>query len=544
MGVSERFCLSVVVLLSAIVISAAVWADVPPPPANQILGINDGVLNNLMEADCRFCHEGSAGVPVEGRCSISGTVCFEDADCPAGEICEITGIQDRHHILTQPPESIPGGSLIFTNPDSPTDPDTNNDGVNDSFYSCESCHPDDPGTPGVEFPVTRDCLRCHIQINGAASVHHLTPTAQGTDSPLGDPNVGDCTPCHGTLVDDAGDGHLIPDYDPTPRTPTPSGGIAFPFNTRGNGAGACDYCHDQDAVPPADPIEIFTNEETHHGTGLGPPVEDPLTSDKCAWCHDFSLPFEAQIRVCENCHGPDANHGIQADSDGDGVITPGIELPWFGHIGDPDDCWGCHGFTLSASPGTGPVVPHIEGISVSVLTAGSDTSVVISGSAFTNMSEGIELTSNVVLSALDGSVIELTPDSISENSLTVTIPGTTTTGNYDMRVVKDVQESNPVVVTIVPDVEITDVRCRGNKKRGYTLTVTGSGFGDAPPPGSGDYLNVVLNGIVLDSTITWEDTEITAGVSRCPSTSLVNVNALFGSDTAQARTGKVKKPKK
>ena len=33
---------------------------------------------------------------------------------------------------------------------------------------------------------------------------HLTDVGQGRDSPLGDDDVGDCTPCHGTIVDDIG----------------------------------------------------------------------------------------------------------------------------------------------------------------------------------------------------------------------------------------------------------------------------------------------------------------------------------------------------
>lgn len=508
----KRFFLSVVVALSfSLMIAVPLRADVPPPPANQIIGINDGVLNNLVEADCRFCHENPEQFPVDD-----------------------VSIPDRHHILTQPPQFIPSGSLIFTNPDSPTDPDINNDGVNDSFYGCQNCHPDDPATPVIDFIVTRDCLLCHVQIDGAGSVHHLTPTAQGTDSPLGDPNVGDCTPCHGTLVDDTGDGHFIPDYDPTPRTPTRSGGLAFPFNSRGNGAGACDYCHDQDTdptIPPGDPVAIYSNQETHHNTGLGPPVEDPVTSEKCAWCHDFNLPFEAQIRVCENCHGPDANHSIQADSDGDGVITPGIELPWYGHIGDPDDCWGCHGFTLQAlsSPGTGPVVPHVTGISAPVLKAGSDTAVTLTGAAFTNMSEGIELTSNVVLTAVDGSLITLIPDTISENALTVTISGTTPVGNYHVRAVKGTEESNPVAITVVPAVAITDDSCQKKKR---VLTIHGSGFGDKPA-GTNDYINVAINGNTVDEAdvMSWSDVQIKVSVNSCPKNALIQVNALFGSAT-------------
>jgi len=44
-------------VLSLLIIIPDLWAAVPPPPANQIIGINDGVFNDLTEADCRACHD-------------------------------------------------------------------------------------------------------------------------------------------------------------------------------------------------------------------------------------------------------------------------------------------------------------------------------------------------------------------------------------------------------------------------------------------------------------------------------------------------------
>jgi hypothetical protein len=197
---------------------------------------------------------------------------------------------------------------------------------------------------------------------------------------------------------------------------------------------------------------------THHNTGFG------SDSTKCDWCHDFTMPFEEQFRICENCHGRDSLHNIQTDSDGDNVINPGIELPFYGHIGNPDDCWGCHGYGPSSSaPETGPVVPSISSISDSVLAEGTDTTVTLSGSAFTNMDEGIELTSEVVLTASDGSSIILIPDSISQDSLTVTIPGTIGKGNYKIKTAKLTKHSNPMVISVIPNVIITNVDC--NRKR-------------------------------------------------------------------------------
>ena len=35
-------------------------ANVPAPPVNQILGVDDTIFNTLEEADCRVCHDDPA----------------------------------------------------------------------------------------------------------------------------------------------------------------------------------------------------------------------------------------------------------------------------------------------------------------------------------------------------------------------------------------------------------------------------------------------------------------------------------------------------
>jgi hypothetical protein len=130
-------------------------------------------------------------------------------------------------------------------------------------------------------------------------------------------------------------------------------GNGLPLNSRGNGAGGCNYCHDQDAL---DPPTIRTNSDLHHGTGLG------ADSTKCEWCHDFGMPLDMQIRECQDCHGPDSLHNIQADSTNAGnigTIVIGGEDAGYGHVGrdagiGDSDCWGCHGFSPSPSPDPGP----------------------------------------------------------------------------------------------------------------------------------------------------------------------------------------------
>jgi hypothetical protein len=169
------------------------------------------------------------------------------------------------------------------------------------------------------------------------------------------------------------------------------------------------------------------------------------------------------------------------------------------------------------------------------MTAGTDTLVTLTGAAFTNTYLGMfNWTSNVSLTAADGSTTVLTPDSISEYSLTVTIPGTTAAGNYDIRAVKESTESNPVVISIKPAVTITDVKCR--KRRGR-LIIRGSGFSEKVE-GTDSYINVEVNGEMAD-IISWRDNMIKASVSRCSTDANVTVNALFGSAT----TGNDKPPK-
>jgi hypothetical protein len=478
-----------------------------PPPVRQEIGIPDNAYNNFVEADCRFCHENPDQFPVDdqtipnrhhllvdmqvlsGTCSQTATTqCQHDAECPVGEFC-ING--------TDAPFPPPPGGI----------------------YECLTCH---EAICGAEctFIVERDCMVCHIQNPlSEYTVHHRTDLAQGVL--LQGP---DCQFCHGSIVDNRDDGHFIPSFDPTPETPARSGGTGLPLNSRGKGAGACDYCHDDGTSPEA--ILVETNEITHHNRGFG------FDDTKCDWCHRVVPPSNIvdpyDIRTCENCHGPDSLHNIQADSDGDDVIKPGIELPWFGHIGNPDDCWGCHGYGTATAPETGPIVPTISSMSTSVLTEGTDTTVDIIGTAFTNMDQGTELLSDVELTAEDGTSTSLIPDAISEGSITVTIPGILSAGNYRVKAVKQGKFSNPKVITIEPAVTISDVSCR--KKQGI-ITITGSGFGQKPV-GSDAHINVKVNGQISDP-LSWSNAEIRVSVPDCNGQQTVTVNALFGSATWQ-----------
>ena len=184
------------------------------------------------------------------------------------------------------------------------------------------------------------------------------------------------------------------------------------------------------------------------------------------------------IRDCEGCHGPDSLHNIQADSPRvpTGTTVVGGEDAGYGHVGrdagpGDSDCWGCHGFAMSLAPGSGPLIPTIYSADLSTATAGTDTTVVVTGSAFTNMAGGVLFESQVSMTAADGSSVTLPPSFIDRSLMAVTIPADTAPGNYDLRAVKAEFSSNPVPISIVPEVVITEAVSDG------VVTIAGSGFG-------------------------------------------------------------------
>jgi hypothetical protein len=541
--------LTFIIAICTLFYVTTVRSDIPAPPVNQQLGVNDGVFNNIDETDCRVCHEdpdivsGGSNIPDRhhllvnsaiqtGECSATSNTCLADNDCNSG-ICS------NNNVPCSEDSDCPDFSLgetcgeICIGETVVPYIDSNNDGINDTLYDCLNCHALvwDPVSMSFVLEAFRDCTLCHIQIPGEGSVHHLLPVAQGGDSPLGDPDVGDCTPCHGTLVDDIGDGHQIPTYQPSLVTPSPSGGDGEPLNSRSNGAGACNYCHDS-GTDTITGIEVFTNAETHHNTGVFQSETGVIDDTVCQWCHNMSLPEEYVIRPCEGCHGFEALHNIQLDSNSDDVIDPGSEMVGYGHIGNNDDCWGCHGFLQAIAPGTGPVVPFIGSSDVMSMATGTDTAVTLTGAALTNVIGGFQLKSDVTMTAADGSSVTLTPDSISQGLLTVTVPGMTAPGNYAIRAVKGPAESNPVVISVTPAVVITDSSC--NRKKGV-LTINGSGFSEKPE-GTDDYINVEVDGQTVD-IVSWSDTQIKASVSSCTKRAIITVNALFGSATNDSGGG-------
>jgi len=531
--------LIIAALFALCCVIAPAGATVPSPPVNQGLGFYDTIFNDLTAADCRVCHDDpnitgpNANVDRHhilygtllplGECSVNRNACLSDSNCNAG-ICSSTGAP-----CTADPECPDAGlgetcGEVCIGETVVPILDANNDGTDDTVYGCLNCHRQTTVGGIITFRVDRDCLACHIQIPGEASVHHLTDVAQGRDSGLGNPSIGDCTPCHGTLVDDIGDTHEIPTYTPSLVTPRPSGGEALPLNSRGKGAGACNYCHDSGT----DTVPVYTNFETHHNTGLFQSETGVINEAVCSWCHNMSVPDRYVIRTCEGCHGFESLHNIQDDSDGDCCVVVGGELAGYGHIGrdtgvpGDSDCWGCHGFATANAPGSGPLVPSISNADPRVIVAGTDRALTLTGSSFTNSLGAFEWSSTVSLTAANGASIVRQPSAITSCSLTVTIPGTTPPGNYEVRAIKNSEASNPVVITIKPPVVINSMDC--NKATGL-VTISGSGYSERPA-GTENSINVKEHGTAL-TIISWTENFIQASGAAC--NGMITVNTLYSS---------------
>jgi len=275
------------------------WAEVPAPPVNDYIGINDTSYSDFTEAGCRVCH-----------------------DYPDGTVT-------RHHLLYGQPISEDSDIL---------NSDADEDGNPDTTYFCLSCHNSDPSAD-PPFVVERDCKTCHTE-----SSHH---DKISVDFP-------NCTICHGDLVDDKDDGHYIPVFQPSLVTPSEYSGDGLPLNSLGNGAGSCNYCHDIDLDLSYRFGTILTNAKLHHQEGYNQDGDDT----SCLWCHS---PHYLKVRRCEGCHGPDSLHNIQADSPNSssiGTIVIGGEDAGYGHVGrdagpGDSDCWGCHGFSSAPLPDPG-----------------------------------------------------------------------------------------------------------------------------------------------------------------------------------------------
>lgn len=454
-------------------VTAVNWANVPPPPVNQTLGIADTKFGNLTMTECKQCHTGTD-----------------------------TQLAEMHHALIN--TVTPAASCIRN----ASDPATLTTG-------CHVLVSD--GSGGFVFDDFRDCLKCHT-----SSPHHVTTAALQRD----------CQKCHGSLIDNPLDGHYIPTYGISSVTPLPDGRtVAVPGTNETAVVQGCEACHQADAA--ATPKPIFSNADTHHGTGIGQPGQGD-----CTWCH--SVTSSITIRQCEACHGVKSLHNIQADTPAAanlGTIVPGSEDLGYGHIGNNWDCNGCHwSWYGNSAPFTAATVPFISGQSTLSAHVGQETTLTLNGNAFTNVGGDGSTVYNPTVTISNGSnTITLQPFSVTESEIKVLVPALLE-GVYDVKVTKEGVQSNLAKLTVVPDVV-----CKSAVLSKTTLTITGQNFGAVPPADYNSGLGVFV-GDEAAKILSWSNTKIVASSKSFKTGTQVVVKTLYGpvSGTIAAVTKKTR----
>jgi hypothetical protein len=320
-------------------------ADVPAPPVNQFIGMEDIPFSALTEADCLVCH--STGIPTEGTHHIpiefSGleikctpchatlvNVVVSPYDTPTYQPSLVT---PRRSMGTAEPSNsrgtLAGGCdycheedgllppTILSNADLHHDPDFGSD---DEL--CELCH-------DFSVPFTwqiRECENCH----GPESLHNIQ-----VDSPNPD-NIG-------TIIvggEDAGYGHAGRDAGPgdsdcwgchgfeLPSAPEPGGPEPYHLTYGDQTEADCRFCHNQNP-PEGIPVDSTYLPDRHHllydqsiPPGSVIPYPDANgdnnadTNYRCMSCHgEYPISFRRfqAVRDCRVCHQADV------DSDGDGL---------------------------------------------------------------------------------------------------------------------------------------------------------------------------------------------------------------------------------
>ncbi|HEC15298.1 MAG TPA: hypothetical protein ENI99_01790 [Sedimenticola sp.] len=523
--------------------ATAAWGAYPPPPVNQNLGIPDSQFNLFAKEICWRCHKPQ-------------NLGFSEP--PAGVPVKTTYLPDRHHQHVN--------TEIWGGPETPPFPDANGDGIEDTHYTCLNCHElaQNPDTGYLELVQSfRDCLFCHQVEGDERTVHHDTPWAKKAQ----------CAHCHGSLIRSYGlkpgepdifdvfpDSDTIPanyrdlppEYPPSIITPWRSGKVNADdsiTSSAGTHPGNCNFCHNtadgqldgtQNVESGFGPITVFTNQQNHHGTGVPTLTSDHLAEvdprlpdmlgQVCTWCHNITSPSEDQIRGCQNCHDRTSLHNIEADVAGDGII-PGAEQAYNGHIGNTDNCWGCHGnngeVPQAQSLGismTTETVPQLNGANALNWEQGTEVPVTLSGSGFSSLNEA----NRAIVRVTDdnGNTMELVPTTVAPDYIDVTFPSTMAAGNHSVVVWKGNEHSAPLVVSISQPLEIKRAMCYSR----YGLVILGGTGLSQYIDAAGSGTSITGDGVGARKVYRWGGGMIAAQFPRgCPST--VEVTNIFDSVT-------------
>lgn len=534
----------VLAVIAGLALAAIAAAIVPPPPANQNIGMNDSRFDKLgtsvqmpNQSGCRTCHGGTG--------TIYGGTQYSN-----------TGVPDRHHNLLSTGEINP---------------------VTGQVYGCNNCHPIITGPNGQSAYLERECLDCHSGLNwsrldaNAATAkvnvsrpHHIN-TAQAV--------ARDCKYCHGSYVANTLDGHYVPTYAPSLVTPEPHYKV---FNaTSGRYWGGCWACHQNTT---ANVPELLNQYQTHHGAINGNRTTNQTTDPRydyqtagtpgraCNWCHtvnvstgrpvgypdELNMEFRNALSAtdpvngtgCENCHDVGTLHNIQV-----GYVSGGNGPAGRGHINNNWDCNGCHAFwdAGDVSGFEGAMIPNVESTSpAKISTADTATTMTITGTDFLS---GASAGTYTAVVSIDGTTT-LTPTSVSDTEIVVTVPQLAE-GVHTVKVVKQGDPagdkisrlSSLVVAEPLDAVSATKVKVGTGKNAQTQITITGTGFGPQPddafpelgasvttttydkrgrPTGTVTYKLAITN---------WSDTQIVGTVKTAAIGDPVTVTALGGTDT-------------
>jgi len=251
--VERRRLLSILTMaVAGLAIVGIAIAAIPPPPANQDLGIYDTVCGEFAEEDCRACH--SSGVPDAHHLLVQNES-YECTDCHPVQTDSDggTGVEvirncvvchdssphhgapeavDRHcsHCHGSFVDDYDDGHLIPAYTPSLITPDTSfralNNETGKKWGGCEACHePDNTATPAIySNPDTHhnlgnlslECDMCHgnsdedllnirkcEECHGVKSLHNIQYDYTSTKGEFGYGHVGDnwdCTGCHAWYV--------------------------------------------------------------------------------------------------------------------------------------------------------------------------------------------------------------------------------------------------------------------------------------------------------------------------------------------------------
>jgi len=247
----RRILYGLTMLIAVLSISVAL-AIVPPPPANQDLGIYDTLCKEFAEDDCRACH--SSGVPNTHHLLVQAGGGYGCMDCHKVQIdpegatgvgvirdCVACHVTSPHH-ETQAAvdrqcsychgsvvDDYDDGHSIPTYTPSLVTPDTSYTGKDNltgqKSGGCEACHePDSTAVPPIYSnrdthhnlgSLSLNCNMCHEKVagdenllnirkcqecHGTKSLHNIQYNYTGTEGQLGFGHVGagwDCVGCHG-----------------------------------------------------------------------------------------------------------------------------------------------------------------------------------------------------------------------------------------------------------------------------------------------------------------------------------------------------------